>query len=239
MSEKIINRVQKMLAIANDLAATEQERDTALSMAYKVLAHHNLSMADLPKDAAEIEPRGAYETQNFSFPFAKDICSTIAQLFFCEVIYQRKINASQMQYSFVGREGNAATAMVMADYIIKSIMKEGRKLYKQNTSPGCRSFCVGAAHKLAQRVRKMKADEMAAQAQESTGRELALVSLYAQENADNDAFISANMNVRIIKPRASTIADATAYNSGKSFGATINLALQVGGSNSPTPKALK
>jgi hypothetical protein len=42
--DKILSRIQKMLALANDLAATEGERDNALRMAYNLMAKHNLDM---------------------------------------------------------------------------------------------------------------------------------------------------------------------------------------------------
>ena len=43
----ILDRVKKMLAIANDSAASEGECDNALRMAHNTLAKHNLDMADL------------------------------------------------------------------------------------------------------------------------------------------------------------------------------------------------
>lgn len=45
MEDKIINRIKKMLALANDAAAAEGERDNAMRMAYNLLAKHNLTMA--------------------------------------------------------------------------------------------------------------------------------------------------------------------------------------------------
>ena len=231
MSEKIIDRVRKMLAIANDLAATEHERDTALNMAYKTLAHHNLSMADL-KDTTQNEPRGGYEMQSFSFPFAKRVCGAVADLFFCFYITGHKVNGTQCYHHFVGKESNAATAMVMSDWIVKSILKEGRKYYKQNTSPECRAFCLGAAFKLRQRVDAMieasKVNDV-----HGAGTALVLANLYTTERSDNEKTAMVLYDYKTTKSRVSNV-NASAYEAGKQFGAGINLSLQVGGNSDQT-----
>jgi hypothetical protein len=43
----ILEKVKKLLALANDKGATEGERDNALRMAHGMLAKHNLDMSDL------------------------------------------------------------------------------------------------------------------------------------------------------------------------------------------------
>lgn len=237
MTEKIINRIRKMLDRANDLAGTtEEERDTALTMAYSTMAHYNIDMATIGQSEAP-EVRESYEYHGFSFPFAKDIGNSIADLFFCFYLSSYKINGTQCVHRFIGKESNAATAMVMTDYIIKSVMKEGRKLYKQNTSPECRSFCLGAARKLSQRVREMKAQAMTPTG-ESPGTALVVINLYEQELTANESLAAEKHKYKITKARESRVNHA-AYNQGKAFGEKINLSLQVGGATPKPNKALK
>lgn len=226
MTEKIIDRIRKMLAIANDLAATEAERDTALNMAYKTMAKYNLDMTEIGAKKVE-EPRDAHSFDGFSFPFAKSVCNSTAELFFCWYFTGYKINGTQCVHRFVGKESNAATAMVMADWLIKSIMKEGRKYYKQNTSPECRSFCLGAAAKLRQRVADLRREATNPQG-ESGSRALVLVNLYESEEKANEAFALATFDIKFKKSRGSSIADGDAYNKGKDFASKLNLNLQVG-----------
>lgn len=227
MTEKIINRIRKMLDLANDLGATEGERDAALHQAYRTMAHYNLDMTTI--QASQEEPREGYDYHGFSFPFAKTVCDSIAELFFCTYVVGGKINGTQCVHHFIGKESNAATAMVMADWIIKSIMKEGRKLYKQNTSPGCRAFCLGAAAKLRQRVDAMVAESTAANSTEYTGGSaLVLANLYDSESKANDTLMMTLYNIKMVKPRKSRV-NGSAYAQGKEFGDKINLSLQVGG----------
>lgn len=227
MSEKIIDRIRKMLALANDLAATEHERDTALNMAYKTMTKYNIDMATVGQKETQ-EVRDSYEYHGFSFPFAKDIAYTVADLFFCFYLSSYKINGTQMVHRFIGKESNAATAMVMTDFIIKSVMKEGRKLYKQNTSPECRSFCLGAARRLSQRVKELKAEAMNQQTNMSTA--LVVVSMYESELFDNEQMAKQKHDYKIVKHRQSKV-QLDAYRKGDEFGKSINLSLQVGGTS--------
>lgn len=234
MTEKIISRIRKMLELANNLGATEGEREAALHQAYRTMAHYNMDMATIQQSSEE--PRGAYDFAGFSFPFAKTICNSVADLFFCFYITGQKINGTQCTHNFIGKESNAATAMVMSDWIIKSVMKEGRKLYKQNTSPECRSFCVGAANKLYHRIQEMKAEATSATSSEYTGgTALVLASLYDTERDANEKRALALFDFKTTKSRESKV-KADAYERGKKFGATINLSLQVG---KTSPKELK
>ncbi len=226
MQEKVINRIRKMLALANDLAATEHERDTALKMAYNTMAKHNLAMHDLTEAQ---ETRDMFDTQNFSFPFARRIAGSMATLFMCDVIIGEKINGTQCKYYFVGLESNAATCMVMTDFVIKSIMKEGRRLYKQNTSTECRSFCQGAASKLSARVTQMLIDEVARKNTESSSMTvggLVLFDLRQIERSANSNFDTGFSTT--MKKQKKTTVNTNAYDQGQTFGASINLNLQVG-----------
>lgn len=235
MSEKIIDRVRKMLALANDLGATEGEREAALHHAYKTLAHHNLTMTDLEVKA---EKRDSFTTDNFSFPFARKIARIMGDLFFCYTINGHKINGTQQHYIFVGTESNAATAMVMTDFIIKSVMKEGRKLYKQNTSPECRSFCLGAAARLRARVDQMIAEAKSVDQPGEPGSALVLASMYDTEATCNTSLAEVLFDITHSKGRSSNV-KSDAYSAGKQFGDKINLSLQVGGASKPAPLRIK
>ena len=230
--EKIISRIQKLLALANDLAATEGERDNALRMAYATMAKHNIEMARV-ENQGKAEPRIDFENQSFSWLWAKQVNAIIGDLFFCKVyIDGRKVNGTQCLFHFIGRESNAMTASVMADWIVKSILKEGRSLYKQNTDPRTRSFAVGAMHALSARVQEIKRSQATV---EGTGNALVLASLYDTEKAENEAMLPENLK------KARSVAHKVrmdAYSAGHEFGQKINLNKQVGDST-PEHKKLK
>lgn len=222
--DKIIERIRKMLALANDLAATEGERDNALRMAYNTMAKHNLDMATIEQSGGKNdEKRVDFPKVSWSWAWARQVNAIVGDLFFCKYYYFEKINGTQITHHFVGRESNAMTAAVMADYIVNSILKEGRAIYKSNTSAPMRSFAVGAAHALSRRVseiKKAKAQEFEA----TPGTSIVLASLYDQESAANELCLPANL--RVVKARTSRV-QGDAYSKGREFGDKINLDLQV------------
>src|SRR5690348_12462268 len=156
VNEKIVDRIRKMLNLANDLAATEAERETALRMAYNLLAKYNLELADV-QDKSKQEKRVDNENICFGMPWVRQLSSAIAGLFFCEYYFDaHKVNATQIRHHFVGKESNAVTAAVMADWITKSILKQCRALYKHNLCTESREFATGASQRLRERIREMK-----------------------------------------------------------------------------------
>lgn len=228
--EKVIGRIKKMLALANDLAATEGERDNALRMAFATMAKYNIDMAKI--DAFQHdrqEPRIDFESKGWSWIWTHQVRNIVADLFMCRYYFRNsgsgKINGTQCLHNFIGRESNAMTAAVMSEYVVDSILKEGRKLYKQNTAPGTRAFAIGAMHKLHERVKEIKASQAAASEKESTGTALVLASLYDTERKENDKMLAA-LNTRERKGRNSKV-DSDAYAAGREYGAKINLNSQV------------
>lgn len=222
--ERIIDRIRKMLALANDLAATEGERDNALRMAYNTMAKYNIDIASVEQAGRKNdEPRIDFPKVSWSWTWAKSVNQIVAEMFFCKYYYFEKINGTQITHHFVGRESNAMTAAVMADYIVNSILKEGRAIYKSNTSPAMRSFVTGAMHALSRRVDeliKAKQQEFAAQ----PGTAIVLASLYDTEAALNELILPEDL--RVVKSRVSKV-QGDAYGKGREFGDNINLDLQV------------
>lgn len=113
MTDKILDRVKKMMALGNDKGATDNERETALRMAHSLLLKHNLSMADLPSGDENIEVR---EKQNFTIwadSWARDLCFSVGKLFYCKYFYCKTHQTGREHHYFVGRQSNVITSMHM------------------------------------------------------------------------------------------------------------------------------
>ncbi|ABP63629.1 hypothetical protein BcepGomrgene58 [Burkholderia phage BcepGomr] len=224
-TERIIDRIKKMLALANDLAATEGERDNALRMAYNTMAKYNIDMATVDARSKQ-EERVNFTRPSWSWIWARHVNKIVGELFFCKYYYSTKINGTQCIHHFVGKESNAMTAAVMADFIVNSILKEGRSIYKQNTAPGTRAFAMGAMHALYARVEQIKAERAAASEAATPGTALVLANLYLTEMQANEAFC-ADIEITVTKAKARAINDTDAYYAGQAYGESINLDLQV------------
>jgi hypothetical protein len=223
MSEqRIIERIRKMLALANDLAASEQERETALRMAYKLLAQHNLQVSDVEVKA---EPRVDNVNVCFGMPWVRRLSNEVAKLFFCKYYFGAKVNTTQIKHHFVGRESNAITAAVMADWITKAILKECRTHYKWNLCAESRAFATGAVDRLCERISEMRKE--AENQNRGDGKSLVLADVYRTElEANTDFLKSQGVSLRNARTRTKDV-DASAYGHGRAFGGTINLNRQV------------
>lgn len=226
--DKAFDKIKKLLAVGNDERGNETERETALRQAYALMAKHNIDLASIEAFGHKVEEeRINFESDSWSWTWAKQTSMIIAELFFCKYYTSYKINGVKCRHHFVGRESNAMTAAVMADWIVYSIMKEGRKIHGGgNTSPGTRAFAIGAMNALHVRVKQIIAQQSAQSEAAEPGTALVLASFYQTEADANDALLPDNLRTR--KSRASSKIDMNAYMKGQAFGAAINLDRQVG-----------
>lgn len=240
VENKVLARIKKILAIANDAAASDAERDTAMTMANNLLAKYNLSMQDLPADQNN-EPREKQEVIISADKWARNLASDVARMFFCKYYFMRGTSAGRDHHVFVGRQSNVVTAMYMAEYLIKSVKKEATKRYKSPTSPEGRSFCVGTVHTIGRRINVLLAADTTDDAGvPQPGTALALTNLRTAEKEANALWL-ANAGVELAKgkPRADNSLRAGAFYDGKDFGKSVSLNTQVGTSASTKRTALK
>lgn len=220
MTDRILERVRKLLALANDDAASEGERDNALRMAHNTLAKHQLDMIDVDKHVRDKDdPRGLFEMEGWNIPWCRVVRAAVAHLFSVKY-FHCKINATKGRHSFVGRESQATTAMLMGDWIVKALLREADQRYGHRLTRGGRSFGEGAGAKLWQRVHAMvKTKEQ----EYGGGFALALVS----ELKQNEQF-ALELWGELGKAKARKFdVDASAYVSGKDHAETISLNTQL------------
>lgn len=233
-NDKVVSRVKKMLALANDEGAAEGERDNALRMAYNLIAKFNLSMSSIENHGTEqrIDEIGDFRGQ----VWATSVTSSIARLFFCHYYIVRfsATNKMNIQHHFVGKESNAVTARYMAEFVVTSIISEGRKSSRRadQGSAWRRSFFIGAADRIRARVMEMRnEEEVTNKAEVSTGTSLVIADYYKTEALKNNEWLS-QQGIRLVKGKSKPTKGATsgdAYASGDAYGKTIQLNRQVSG----------
>lgn len=236
--EKIIDRIKKMMALANCSGAAEGERDNALRMAYNLLAKHNLSMSQV--EAHNNTPAEQRESQKATFvvyPWARQIAGLVGSLFFCNYYFMRSPNGKQADHVFIGKVSNVATAQYMSEFVVKSVCREAARLYGSAIAPEARCFAIGVVRKLNERVTEIKASlvkDMQADGK-AKGTELALVNIDKAEKTANALWL-AEQGVRLKTGtnRQKGVTDSDAYHAGKDFGARVSLSPQVGTTRSTT-----
>lgn len=222
---KILEKVRKLLAMANHENANETERETAMRQAHALLTKHGLDMVAVDDHMREkIDPRGEFKHEDWSMPWTRGVRQAIAKLFMCSYYYGEKINGTRSHHYFVGRESNATTAEYMSVFVVGSILKEGRMRYGQNLCSQTRAFGEGAASRLWQRVSEMIAAKVE-EVQVSDGKGLALIDLRTVEDEGNSDFVKSWKIKKAVARNAKV--DANAYREGQAHANSIGLNVQV------------
>jgi hypothetical protein len=235
--ERILNRVKKMMALANDAGATEGERDNALRMAYAALRKHNLEMTDVDghaimKPGSADEKREDIGAQFISLHWARVVSMMVGELFFCTYYYSHRRGSAEVTHHFVGRTANATTAAAMAEYVCRSISKEGKKFSRNHPSPGAahRDFCKGAMLRITRRIGEMRKSAEAEKPAAGASMALVVKDFYAQEKEKNaQALVALGLTMKASGPSGRSATNADAYSAGHAYGGKINLDRQIGG----------
>lgn len=225
--DRVVERVRKMLALANDAGASEGERDNAMRMAHATLAKHNLSMSEVDKKK---DDRGHIVGQYYGRPWARALSSIIADLFFCRYVFIPASKAKDVRHMFIGRESNAVTAQMMAQYLVDSIHREGRRRQRQagQNNNWFRVFCLAAVQAVNRKADALKQKPDLAEA--TPGTALVLADLYQTEQQLNDQWLSEQMKVKKAPPtRPKVDYDETAASAGRQYGSSLSLNQQLSG----------
>ena len=232
MEDKILNRIRKMLALANDKEASEGERDNALRMVHNTLAKYNMTMAqvELSGKASAEEQRGQSVVKVRSKMWMAQVANSISKLCFCYIFMTKRSDGIHL--TFIGRESNRITAQEMTQYVIESIRKEGQRRAKGDSAWHL-SFNKGAAARIHDRCEQLRDSAERESQGTSTGTSLVLASVYRTEQDANLAFLKA-LGIRLGKSGSGHSQRRTnyeAYAQGNEFGKSVSLHRQVGGGN--------
>lgn len=230
--ERILNRIRKMMRLANDAGATEGERDNAMRMVHATLAKYNLEMPDDDKTET-VEPRVHLFKDFLGKPWCVSIAGALATLYFTKYYYQTLPgNAGPKQparHNFVGRQSNATTAMEMAEWIVDAVNKQAQAFGREYGGgyKDYRAFAQGAAEKIFFRCLDLatKSQQKGLDADDSGNSCTAVIvsNLYKKELIANTEFL-ATKGVKLGKGRSQSYADnAGARAAGRAFGSTVSL----------------
>ena len=237
---KIIDKVKKLLNMAGgDAAGGEHERDTAMKMALKLLAKHNLSMADCQTVK---EGRLSVTMEAELCPWRKVVGGAIAKLFFSSFYFQRVPGKQRNRFTFVGLESNIETSLQMTKFLIKSLTREVKlqRAAHGYTSAWETSFFNAASIRISQRCYAIRA-EAEAESTPAAGTGLVLASLYAQEEASNLRHIAEEMGLvlKTGKPSKMSFGDLNGAAAGREFGDNVSLSNNIATNPRANPNAPK
>lgn len=230
--KRVLERVQKLLNLANDKGATEGERDNAMRMAHATLAKYNLDMEQVESHKTRKDDRGILKTEFGNWIWARHVANSVAELFFCHYVCSTSKSDHKGFHYFIGKEANARTASMIAEFAVKAIAREGDRQMRElgERWPYFRSFGMGAAARIRARVDEMKKDQT--QVDSAPGTALVLASLYERELAANKKFLE-EKGFKTSKSRGGGRLERDGYYEGVQYGDTVSLNRQVGSTVAP------
>ena len=222
MSEAILERIQKLLALANDKAATENEAATAMKMAMGLMARHNIEQSQLvDKKAAGVKEREIKIERDWWV----QICGAAAKLYNC-----RHIRYGTELIRFVGEPTNIEAALMTTKFLEDQV----ERLYVSSLPPGMtqsdrakyrRTFKFACATRVNQRawalMEELRESETAAQ--EATGSTaLVVASMMDQQLAKADEFLAQKYG-RLLKAKTTARKSGSGTRAGLAAGDQVNL----------------
>jgi len=174
-NERLIEKIKKLFALADNAGATSNEAETAMRMANKLLDKHNLSMGDLKTNDVVFFSYIEFKPN----PWIRITCASIARLYDCTVIH----SPGRKELTIFGTEANRVTAMIVISDLVHQIERDC--VGKGN------AFRNGAASSLSATCQRLIRERRNDKEEIMPGTGLVPVDLMDKMKQDVDDFISA------------------------------------------------
>lgn len=235
--DSIKSKIQKLLNLAGN-NSNESEREQAMEMAQKLLAQHNLSIKDVhglgkPEQDDSLDVRVEKWVTN--------ILHGVCKLYYCSLLtsYRR----GKKCYVLIGTTENINVAKDIFQWLIESIKNESKvrvKAFKEEyrfnrlRNPSANevnlyrnSFRLGAATSIYYKAQDMtKRDH-----NPSGGGTNQLMVIRNELESANEQAMREMFPYLVTRKQRSSSVHGGAYQAGQSYGNSLNLGKQVGGSS--------
>lgn len=227
--EKLIARIQKLLALTVERGATAEEAATAAAKVQAILLEHNLSVADVTDITAEAPETVAHE----DVPMASrndrilmTLLHVLAKYNFCDTVYCPSAKKSVL----FGKPSNLEVVKYLHAYLCRALRSESVRSYRAGAGVTVQSwrhsFLCGAVSAINVRLREARA----AQEAQHAANGAAVRSLVVASDKLVTAAVAA-IFPHTTKSTANTrAASADGYAQGQSYGRSVGLHAGIGAS---------
>ena len=217
MDDKVLNKIQKLLAMGNGTAVGGQaEADTALAKAYELMRQNNIDMAQV-QSASRENILGALDKNAVTPPPMKTweqrLFNCVVKFFDCDNLYARRVmqGYTQITVYVIGRESNRITAEIMYKWLRQKI-HEDSFAYKASQRQG---YCLGVVAGICVKARQLKKNSAPTDAWGLVPMDE--VAQWMKQHYPNLYITNSH----------ATAQDYSAYNAGKADGLATNLNKQM------------
>lgn len=194
-TQAIVDRVKKLLAMANHRASDSNEAASAAAMAHRLLAQHNLDLATVEQHGGESGRREQQRVRGGMYTYERALWAEVAELNFCMYWNERyywehkrgdgtKKQVRGFRHRLVGRVVNVRATTTMADYLLEAIERACRERLATRSGTGeahggtnsqffsrwAVAFREGAADEVVRRLAQRRRDDEMAREKETTAR---------------------------------------------------------------------
>ena len=155
--EDVIRKIKKMMAIANDPSASDQEIQLAAYRANKLRIQYKLDDKDLFKKTNSIDDVVNIRLKNKGIGYIHWTLNSLAESFQCNTSYIGRINSTDTEFSIIGLKEDVELCLPVAEgivYYLNSMLEDLKECYigSEDFRVFRRSYLSGFAEGLKQQL---------------------------------------------------------------------------------------
>jgi hypothetical protein len=167
---KLIERIKKLLAMAEHAGTNENEAANAAEKAMALLAAHNLTMDEIRRHAKSSDYGWHGQLETGSYLWMNILMGGCAKMYFCgHLVTVRKVpgtkSSTREVHLFIGEKHNVVVAQLMSTYLVATIKRLAAKgskgIPRNELGKYKQTFYLAAALRLNRRMRERAEEAMA------------------------------------------------------------------------------
>ena len=129
MAEKddVIRKIKKLMALAEDTSASDQEIQLAIYRANKLRIKYKIEETDLFDKKGSLEDVVRVSLKHTGIGYIHWVLKVLTKYFQCETGYVGKINANDVKFSIIGLQTDVDVCVPVAEgvvYLLHSMLKD-------------------------------------------------------------------------------------------------------------------
>jgi hypothetical protein len=164
-SAKLIEKIKKMLALANDKRGNEAEASVAAAKAAELMEEYGLTVMAVESSGGVAEGREREAFRNdLRWHFYEPLMRAVAESCFCYLDVERLTAHKRFEFTLIGRQSAVVSAKVLYEYLKTTIHRLGREAKSGGAVELL--FCAGASERIVERLHDRHVNRLREQKQE-------------------------------------------------------------------------